>query len=173
MSAPWPTLAAACWRGEVARTAGQAERRQAGGDGAGADQHDLVAACARRGQRRRRGRRGDRRRGRPTLVVRDDEPTFTTMRRHEVVVLLWLLAGGPGLGLERPLRDELLAALLVGAPVVVVEALVLAAAAEHLGTGLDLRVEVEDDGVVVIADEHVVAGGGAQLEQPRPRHRAG
>ena len=34
--------------GEVAGAAGQAERRQAGGDGTGADQHDLVAAGARR-----------------------------------------------------------------------------------------------------------------------------
>ena len=101
----------------------------------------------------------------PVVVVSDDEPTLTTMRLMTRRPPR-LLAGRAGLGLERALGDELLATLLVGAPVVVVQALVLAAAAEHLGAGLDLRVEVEDDRVVVIADDDVVAGRGAHLEQP-------
>src|SRR6478609_1822065 len=46
------------------------------------------------------------------------------------------------------------------------QALVLTAAAEHLGTGLDAGLEVEDDGVVVAADEDRVALLGAHLGEP-------
>ena len=54
-----------------------------------------------------------------------------------------------------------------------VEALVLAAAAEHLGAGVDAGLEVEDHGVVGVADQDGVALLGAELDQAASRRRAG
>ena len=52
-----------------------------------------------------------------------------------------------------------------GGPLLV-EALVLAAAGEDLGAGVDAGLEVEDHGVVGVADQDGVALLGAELEQP-------
>ena len=74
---------------------------------------------------------------------------------------------GAGLGLGALVHRLVDVAAALGGRALLVEALVLAAAAEHLGAGVDARLEVEDDRVVGVPDEHGVALLGAQLDQPR------
>ena len=70
--------------GEVARAGPQAQRRQAGGDRAGGDQHDLAAGGAHRAEDvdERVSRSAS---SPPGSVVSDEEPTLTTTRRAPAI----------------------------------------------------------------------------------------
>ena len=59
-----------------------------------------------------------------------------------------------------------ISAATAGGGPLLLEALVLAAAGEDLRAGVDAGLEVEDDGVVGVADEHRVALDRAELDEP-------
>ena len=80
---------------------------------------------------------------------------------------------GAGLGLAAVLHALLDVAAASRGRAGLVEPLVLAAAGEVLGAGVDAGLEVEDDRVVRVADQDGVALDRAELDQPLPRRRAG
>ena len=79
---PCPTLAAACWVARSRGPAGQAQRRRAGRDGAGGDQHHLACRLPRWAARTSTSAgAAASRSSSPSPVVSEDEPTLTTSRR--------------------------------------------------------------------------------------------
>ena len=119
----------------------------------------------------------------PAAVVSDDEPTLTTTRLAPVTAARLIRrspsgscsvpvepAGdvGPGLGLAALGHRLVDRPTPFGGGPGLGEALVLATAAEHLGAaGVEPGLEVEDDGVVRVADQHRVALDGPELDEPR------
>ena len=73
---------------------------------------------------------------------------------------------GAGLALGPVAHGLLDLAAAPGGGPLLVEALVLAAAGQVLGAGVDPGLEVEDHRVLGVADQHRVALDGAELEQP-------
>ena len=74
---------------------------------------------------------------------------------------------GAGLGLTALGHRLVDGATAMHGRALLVEALVLAAAAEHLHPGVDAGLEVEDHGVVGMADEDGVTLDRAELDEPR------
>ena len=125
----------------------------------------------------------------PAAVVSEDDPTLTTTRWAPETAARVILRRPPGrrvveVEVGQPVllvvatRD--VGAGLALAPVRhrgvdrpaavrgrarLVEPLVLASATQHLGAGVDARLEVEDDGVVRVADEHRVTLDRAELDE--------